>query len=266
MSHVDPGSIHELAVGTSDGPLQSFIRDLGWGIRSWAKEPSVPIFVALVYAGIAYSLYIPFIVLFLLFPLRLAAIGFYAVPWGFYLRASEGKCLPWNEMLAVIWRYFRRFLRLGLIVLACFVIPVAAVLLAILHREGRSGNLLAHPPTWYWISAVMLSVVIDAVLTFAAPALVYTTDAALEALGEGLRFMRTTWPSSAFYVMTPGITLSIVGVVIPRSIVGIGGKVAIAAVGAVVGLAFKGAIAAFYLRGHQDRWDRLPLIAGFFVG
>ncbi len=215
--------------------------------------------MGLVFAGVAYTLYIPGIVLFLLLPLRVAVIGFYAVPWAFYLRASEDRTLAWYEMFGVTWSYFRRFLRLGLIVLGAVVIPVSIGVVAVLRHQGWHGSLVNHPPSWYLLTVVTMVVVVDALLTFATPALVYSTDLAVDALGSGFRLMRATWPSSAPYVLTPGLTLSVIGLILPRSILGVGGNVAIAAVGAVIGLAFKGAIASFYLR-NVGQADRMPLM------
>lgn len=263
MSRLDDARTSGATADVATGPWRTFVRDLRWGVRSWATEPSVPIIVAIVFAGVAYSLYIPLIVLWLVSPLRLAAVGFYAVPWAFYLRASEGSTLPWYQMFPIVARYLLRFLRLGLLVLACIVVPLVALYFAFAARAARSGHPLSHVPTWYTVAAVVISFAIDAALTFATPALVYSTDSALEALGSGFRFMRSTWPSSAFYVFTPGITLSLIGLLLPESVAGVGEKVAIAAVGAVIGFAFKGAIAAFYLRGHPNQRDRLPLITSF---
>jgi hypothetical protein len=246
--------------------LRQFLQDLSWGVRTWRAEPSVPVIVGLVFATGTYSFYIPGIVLFLLFPLRLAVIGFHAVPWGFYLRASEGRTLPWNEMTGVIWRYFRRFFRLGVIVLFFAAVPLLLIAALAVHGKSYTGSVAKALPLWYWFAAALVSVTVDVALTFVSPALVYSTDRAMEALSYGFRFISETWPSTVFYVLTPGITIVAIGIALPSSTVGVGGKVAIAGVAAVIGFAFKGAIAARYLRGHQDQMDRLPLITSFFAG
>jgi hypothetical protein len=251
---------------TSTRPLRQFLQDFRWGIRTWRTEPSLPVIVGLVFAAVTYSIYIPLIVLWLLFPLRLAAIGFHAVPWGFYLRASEGRTLPWNEMPGVIWRYFRRFFRLGLVVLFFAAVPLVLIAVVAVHGRRHGESIAAHLPLWYWFAAALVSVAIDATLTFVSPALVYSTDRVSEAFGYGFRYIREIWPSSAIYVLTPGITLVVIGISLPASFVGVGGKVAFAGLAAVIGFAFKGAIAACYLRGHQDRMDRLSLITSFFAG
>jgi len=64
--------------------------------------------------------------------------------------------------------------------------------------------------------------------------------------------LRETWPASAWYALTPGLTLPALGFALPRSALGHWGKVLVGVSGALLALWFKGAVVAFYLRNHPE--------------
>jgi hypothetical protein len=100
------------------------------------------------------------------------------------------------------------------------------------------------------IIAISAAIFLDAALTFVVPALALTTRSTRDALGIGLRMMRQEWPASAWYILTPGLTL-----VLGSNLVALGSfrpnpllRIALLASTSILALVFKGAIVSFYVR------------------
>jgi hypothetical protein len=200
-------------------------------------------------AGTAIDLRLP--ILSILVALTLA--GFYGTEWVFYFRRLTGRDLLPHEVPREVWGYIGRFVRLGLIVFVpMFVIGVVTAV-ATVHGTpaGDPAARVAVEDRWRVIF-ISYELIVDVLLTFVSPALVYSTTSAREALAAGISRLRRTLPSSALYALTPGLSLSLVAFVLPRSALGDGGTIGLAVGGGLLGLAFKGAIAPFYLRSLSD--------------
>jgi hypothetical protein len=240
----------------------SFGADLGHALAAWRSQPWFLVLVAVVpVAGVAYRAFLaempPIFILFLVWPWYLFLCGFAGAEWFFYLRVDEGRRLPMHLLPKVTKKYVGRFFRLGLIVVGVVAIALLALELS-LHASRQAGH-SSQLPSWYLLAAIGAALFLDAMLTFVGPCLAYSTDSALDALRTGLRFLRTSWPASALYVLTPGITLGAIALVLPPSDANVETRMVIGAVGAVTGFLFKGAIAPFYLRAHTGPMDRLKL-------
>jgi hypothetical protein len=182
-------------------------------------------------------------------PIALVIVGFYGTQWLFYFRMLTDRELHVLELPGVTLRFVGRFVRLGIIVVGPLILFGIVIALAESHgatSAGHSHHLTLSTPVR--ATLVLYELIIDMLLTFVSPSLVYATTSAREALRLGLGRLRTTWPSSAWYMLTPGLTLSLVAFVLPQSAIGTGGALGIAVGGGLLGLAFKGAIASFYLR------------------
>ena len=167
---------------------------------------------------------------------ELILAGFVGTQRAWFLAAFRDENFGLPDATASTTRYVPRFVALGLLVF----LPVVPwiVLVAGLHSSHplEAGLLLA---------ATLL--LLDAFLTFVVPALAFTTNSAFEAVRIGRRMIGSTWPACAWYVVAPGLTLTLFVLLLPGSSLA-GARVALGVVAALVALVLKGAIAAFYLR------------------
>jgi hypothetical protein len=223
------------------------LRDLGWSLRAWKKAPLFVVFTACLYAADAAR--VPFLgTLILLF-----RVGFSGTQWLFYLSVFTGTQLLMGDALSATKEYVGRYLRLGLLVVGTWVYPIVIYVAIRWAREHPDGQHQAIPiPTWARVTVLLGSFVLDVLLTFVGPALAFSTTSVFEALRSGLSYLRRSLPSSAWYVLTPGLTLSTGFLVFPNTVLGTSHTFAIAVFGGMAGFAFKGAIAAFYLRAHPE--------------
>ena len=109
-----------------------------------------------------------------------------------------------REVPTLTGQYFARFLRL-LIVAAVFVALFLVVVLVEVGVHQRTTGTGSSLPLRVYLSTLFIVFLADVALTFVSPALVFTTSSAWEALRFGLRLLRTTWPNSVWYVLTPGL-------------------------------------------------------------
>jgi hypothetical protein len=94
------------------------------------------------------------------------------------------------------------------------------------------------------------TVVIDLALTFATPALAFSTRTATEALRMGLRMLRDHWPRTAWYALMPPLAV-VVLLRVAQAQETSRVVVILSVFGALLNLWFKGATAAFYLRNVE---------------
>jgi len=234
-----------------EGSGLRFLRDLGWSLRAWTKAPLFVVFTVCLYAADAAR--VPFLgTLILLF-----RVGFSGTQWLFYLSAFTGTKLLMGDALSATKEYVGRYLRLGLLVVGTWVYPIVIYVALRWAKEhpGSQGQPIPIP-TWARVAVLLGSFVLDVLLTFVGPELAYNTTSVFEALRRGFRYLRTSLPSSAWYVLTPGLTFSTGFLVFPNTVLGTGRTFAFAVIGGMAGFAFKGAIAAFYLREHSQIPER----------
>lgn len=244
-----------------DHPGATFRADLVRSARAWVSAPALVVLTLglwLGYAGIDQIVTSPGAregVRFLTLPIGLFWAGFTGTQRIWYLRLFRGKSLRPGELLPITYAFIGRMVVLGLVtfgVLGVALIGVAGITMA---REASRGVGTPHLPAFFLGAVAVCVLVLDIALTFVVPALAFSTRSVRDALGRGLSMIRDTWPSSAWYVLTPGLTLSALGFALPRSAVGPWGRELIGMVGALLALLFKGAVVAFYLRHHPEVGD-----------
>jgi hypothetical protein len=230
------------------GAWSQFVRDLGWSLRT-ARSALGFVGVVVVLSGAKAALpplWWPLFVLVLLF-----LAGFAGTEWLFYLQRADGKRLTFSDGLGATWHYVRPFTRLGIVSFTPYLLVYGFVVASQGRRTGWQGFHF-HAPGWWIAFSVGYTVVLDMLLTFVTPSLASSTDFVFEAIPEGLRELRSSWPRSVWYALAPGLTLTLIALPLPRSAVGTAGGAAIGIVGGLVGFLFKGAIAAFYIRQFGD--------------
>jgi hypothetical protein len=188
------------------------------------------------------SLLSPFLYVIILF----VTAGFVGTERIYYLREFYGREFSLREVPRLTRRFFARFLRLSLIMgipIGIIISLIIVVEVGIHPTRNSSGESLRVA-----ISYLVVLLIVDALLTFVTPILVFSTGSAVEALALGLKFLRHTWPRSLWYVFTPGLSLVAIGLVFPRSEINTSLDVVISVIGGLLAFAFKGAAVPYYLR------------------
>jgi hypothetical protein len=228
------------------GPWASYWADLRWSVRVWSGAKWFVALTAAVWAFLAMSFKVPGLDL-LAYPVYLGFLGTQRI---FYLRMYRGLNLEPREILPLMWKFLGRFLVLELLFVGPLV--VVGIIIGIAIRATHGGQTIHISNTSILAVAIPVTFIGDFAFTFVVPALCLSTRSATEAVGIGLRMIRTTWPSSAWYLLTPGLTVSVLAIVFPHSGLGAVGVVVWVAATGVLGLAFKGAVVPFYLRLHPE--------------
>ena len=184
------------------GGLRGFWRDFTWAVRVSATSAVLGLTVLLnggiaAVAGHPEHRVLPAWAL-LAIPLGLFEIGFLGTQRVFFFREMRSEALSGEDIWSLSWSFFWRFVRLGVMWLV-----LEGVLDAILYPLVGHNSLI-------W-TTVITGLIGDVLLTFAGPALVFSTDSAGEALSISLRLAgsktRMAWP----YLLAPGLTLVAVG-------------------------------------------------------
>ncbi len=163
------------------------------------------------------------------------------------MRKLRGLPIQPGEVWTFSWKFFGRFLRLGLLSVPVFV-PAIAIGIATTARHPGTNSGTAHLPLGFNVAFVVALLVLDVLGTFVVPALALTVSTVGESIRLGWTITKTLWPINVWYLFAPGLTLSAIAGLLPASVVPIGVTICIGAVSAILGLWFKGATVAFYLR------------------
>jgi hypothetical protein len=234
-----------------------FRRDLGQAAGVLVSDPLLPALTAVLTGGavaldrLGHGWAAPA----LAFDLFL--MGFAGTQRVWFLRGFRYRSLDPDEIWPMTLTFIPRFLLLGLVTGVLFVATLFVVL--VLRGTGiphtftspAGGHAVGRP----WAILIGPCLVADVVLTFVTPALALSVRSWREALRRGIRTLRETWPSSAFYVLTPGIALFAASALAPKPADGTLAIALVAAAGAVLALWFKGAVVAFYVRLHPKVSD-----------
>ena len=113
--------------------------------------------------------------------------------------------------------------------------------------DPRKASRVLLTPTFV-VMSVVLGLFLDFLLTFATPALAFTTSGPIKAIKHGLRTMRQSFPGSLLYVAIPPFAALLTLRLLPVTTFRLGVYIALSAIGALLNLWFKGATVAFYLR------------------
>lgn len=206
--------------------------------RSWEAIGVAPMLIVLtIVLQISFSISGP--IQFVFLPLALVEAGFLGTQRYWFASVYRGERLSSHEVVQLTRSYIGRFVLLGLL----STVAVSPFLL------------IAHPPhervqTGWAIVLVALILGLDIALTFVVPALALTTRSVRDALRIGLRMISEAWPGSAWYLLTPGLTLVLLSNAIRLSSDGpsLPLRIALGGFTAMLALWFKSAIVAFYLR------------------
>lgn len=180
--------------------------------------------------------------------LSLLTLGFPGAQRLWYARAWHGQAVSLEEVFSWTLRQFGRWFVLGLAVAAASVPAIITVLFVIARGvDVQADGTVSQEalPTWCLILSVLTTVVLDVLLTFVSPALVFTSHRVRDAVRIGLLLLRRTWPGSAAYALVPPLAVVVLSLYagLPRT-----ESVPLVALAALGNLLVKGATAALYLR------------------
>ncbi|HLK88583.1 MAG TPA: hypothetical protein VKZ18_01740 [Polyangia bacterium] len=174
-------------------------------------------------------------------------LGWYGAERVFFLRRREGKPVTFGDLLESAPNFLGRFLSLGILV-GVVVAPLNASVSALAVRKMGPAGLHAAR-----VEALVVFVAVDFLLTFATPALVFSTRSVRQALRIGVSMIRQTWPRSGLYVLCPPLALSMLNVVYPTELPVV--RLVSTATFVLLALLAKGATVAFYLRERPATLD-----------
>lgn len=166
----------------------------------------------------------------------------------------EGRRIGIRGVAAAFRSMVVRFLLLGVwILIPAFIAILTYVVVYLVqhpHLADRSYPRVPNPPSAFTITLfVATAAVADVLLTFVMPALALSTRSVRQAGRLGVGMIARTWPTSAFYVLTP--TLTALATVYCAPIPDVPWLILLVAVG-LSSFWVKGATVAFYLRNMQN--------------
>jgi hypothetical protein len=194
-------------------------------------------------------------------PLVIFGIGWVGTERIWYLRLFGGKTLNRSEAWTFTWKFFARYLRLGLLFALIYGPVMIYVFVVAFQKALKDPQTLGRPEALAtrvgapFLLASLLTVVLDFVLTFVTPALAFTTAKVSQALGVGLRTIVAQWSRSLLYVVVPPLAIFMAARLSPAGFVNPWLRAALIPLTSVFNLWFKGATAAFYLRRHPGVGD-----------
>jgi hypothetical protein len=174
-------------------------------------------------------------------------IGFVGTQRVWFLRHLNGERFDAQDVWTVSWRFFGRFLCLGLLGVVT-ALPIFIPLGLAAQRHRTTSTAAVHFSPWVTVGIVVWAALSDVVLTFVVPALAFNVRSVWSAFALGWRLTRRTWPTNAWYMFTPGVTIVALAVVLPRSVASTSVYVLVGVVSTLVSLLFKGATVPFYVR------------------
>lgn len=237
------------------GGLAGFRADLRCAVDTIRRRPLVPGVTATLAACVGLGNALPqspdVATLFWVVgpPAAIVSVGWSGTERLAYLRLWQSGELAGRDLARATVDLVWPVLRLVLLVLLPSATIAAGATLAVVAATGGAVDPLP--------LALGTGVLVGLALTFALPALVFTTRRARSAVAVGVRLLRRTWPANAWHVVVPLVVFVARGVpgrpaMAPETEV-------LAAIGlAILGLWFKGAIAAFYLREMGAEHEGVP--------
>jgi len=164
--------------------------------------------------------------------------GFAGTQRVWFLRAHRKQQMTRKEVWRMTWSFLGRYF-----VLTLLFIPVIALIVAL--NIGDAGRIK-------FLSYLVIFVV-EVVATFIAPALAFSTRRIRIAIPAGIRMLKESWPSSAWYALAPPLTVFFIGFDLVRRNIGIvPAAISSAIVVPLFHLWLRSATALFYLRRVPD--------------
>jgi hypothetical protein len=234
------------------GMCQQFRRDLGQAAGVLVSDPLLPALTAVLVGGAVALGRLGHGWTVLVLPLDLFLLGFAGTQRVWFLRGFRFRSLDPGEIWPMTLAFIPRFLALSLVT-GVSLVGATFVLRGLGIPLSFASHAAAHRSLGVLIGACLLA---DVALTFVTPALALSVHSWREALRRGLRMLWETWPASALYALSPGITIFALSASAPaKSADGTFDIALVAAAGAILALWFKGAIVAFYVRHHPGASD-----------
>jgi hypothetical protein len=181
-------------------------------------------------------------------------IGFVGAQRVWFVRKLRSRSLEPNEVWTLSWKFFWRFVRLGLLA-AIALVPAIVIELVTRSHHPNAPRGSVPLPTAFKVTLVVGLLAVDVLGTFIVPALALTVTSVRDAIRLGWTVTKALWPINAWYLLAPGLTFSVVAGLLPQSILPIGATIGIGAVSGVLGLWFKATTTAFYLRSFPQTTD-----------
>lgn len=247
--------MREFDLDERHGGLAGFRADLRCAVDTIRRRPAVPGITAALAACVGVGNALPVnpdvATVFWIVgpPAAIVSVGWSGTERLVYLRLWRSRELSGRDMTLATTEFVWPVLRLLLLVLLPSATIAAGAAVAVAAATGGA----VHPlPV-----SLGTGILVGLVLTFALPALVFTTRRARSAVAVGVRLLRGTWPGNAWHVVVPLAAFVARGT--PGRPVMAPEMEVLAAIGlAVLGLWFKGAIAAFYLREMGTEYEGVP--------
>lgn len=174
-----------------------------------------------------------------LFPLVVFQVGMSGTMRVWYLRRFNGGDLDPGMVWSMSWKFFGRFVVLGLLLALVSMPAIIAVVGLLVHGNDTAALVVL----------LLFTVGSDVALTFVTPGLALYQPAVGASVKGGLSILRSTWPSCALYALVPPLALTLLG----RNL-GRGHYKPLVLLGALTGppltLLFAGATVAFLLRRY----------------
>ena len=234
------------------GLWQQFRRDLGQAAGVLVSDPLLPALTAVLTGGAVALGRLGHGWTVLMLPLDVFLLGFAGTQRVWFLRGFRFRSMNPGEIWPMTLAFIPRFLALSLVT-GVSLVAATFVLQGLDLPLSFASHAAAHRSLGVLVGACLLA---DVALTFVTPALALSVYSWREALRRGLRMLWETWPASALYAFTPGITIfALSASAPPKSSDGTFDIGLVAAAGAVLALWFKGAIVALYVRRHPGITD-----------
>ena len=167
-----------------------------------------------------------------------------------YLRGFRGLSITSGEAWRMTRKFWGRYFWTGAIVFVPFLVILFPVSAAFGTSLGETEEVWGAA-----ISVGLATLVLDVFLTFATPALAFTTHEPISAIKIGWMMLREGWPATAWYAVLPPMAFVAITYSQPPATSNRWAWVLAACVAALLNLLAKGAVAAFYLREHPEVGD-----------
>ena len=173
------------------------------------------------------------------FVVSLLTAGYMGAERIWYLRIWRGLPVVAGDVVRFTRRLLARYLLLGIVVSVPFL-----PFIVLFRDPGDDPVRLA--------AYVVVTIAFDLALTFATPALAFTTYDPVQALKINFLMIKNHWPTSGWYMFVPSFAALLLLRSLPRDFTPTEVLIPLTIAGILANLLFKGATAAFYIRHHLD--------------
>jgi hypothetical protein len=214
--------------------------DLQAALGAWVKTPLLPVLSAVVligFNGLPLGAVGGLVAVFI----GILGVGWLGTERLWYRQVFDGIGVSVSELWLATWRYFPRYLVLGLVV-GLLLVPQ----LVWVQVVGRFTSTMALVQSFSLAAVTVL-------LAFVLPALAFTTRRVRDGIRIGLRILREDWPRCLWYALPPALTFLLVGrlSVLQAAVPGFVWTL----LATVMSVAFDGAVVRYYLRREKAVTD-----------